>query len=214
MSAVCSTCQIVLVEAASDNLNDLAAAVTTAVQNGATIVNASFGAPEDSSQTNLRSQFEPAPVKVVAAAGDSGPGAYFPASSKRTIAVSGTTLNVRGNTVSESLWSNSGGGCSAVFSRPRWEPNDCNGMRTVADVAAVADPNTGVAVYDSNLGGWVIAGGTSVAAPVIAGMYALSGDTQSGYGAQTLWYNSGSFTQVLNAGNLDGVGSPNGLAGF
>jgi len=213
-SAVCSNCQLLLVQAASDSLADLGAAVTQAQQNGATIVNASFGAPESSSDTNYTSAYAPSGVKVVAAAGDNGPGLYFPASARKSIAVSGTTVNISGNNVSETLWSGSGGGCSSVFSAPNFETNYCNGMRTVADVAAVADPNTGIAFYDSNLGGWGIAGGTSVAAPIIAGMWALQGNMQSGWGASPLWYDQNAFYQVQNAGALDGVGTPNGTSGL
>ena len=46
----------------------------------------------------------------------------------------------------------------------------------VADVSAVANPNTGVAVYDN---GWLVFGGTSVASPVIAATYLLSGNAAS-----------------------------------
>jgi subtilase family serine protease len=215
-TAVCANCSIVLAEAASDNLSDLAVAVTAAVQNGANVVNASFGAPESSSQANLESYFEPNPVKVVAAAGDSGPGAYFPASASKVIAVAGTTINLSSNyQISESLWSGSGGGCSSIFSRNAYSSKVCsNSKRSVADVAADADPLTGVAVYDSRLGGWLIAGGTSVSAPIIAGIYALSGDTSSGNGATTLYLNAGSFSPVQNGGTYVGVGVPNGLGGF
>jgi subtilase family serine protease len=192
----------------------LGAAVTQAQQSGATIINASFGAPESSSDTYYTSAFQPAGVKVVAAAGDNGPGLYFPASARKTIAVAGTTVNISGNSVSETLWSGSGGGCSSVFNAPNWEANYCNGMRSVADVAAVADPNTGIAFYDSNLGGWGVAGGTSVAAPIIAAMWALQGNVQQGQGAAMLWYNQSDFYQVPNAGAFDGVGTPDGTSGL
>src|SRR5262249_41249770 len=54
--------------------------------------------------------------------------------------------------------------------------------RTVADVSAVADPNTGVAVYDTygfgrRGGGWLVFGGTSVASPIIAAVYAVANNT-------------------------------------
>lgn len=50
-------------------------------------------------------------------------------------------------------------------------------MRTVADVAAVADPSTGVAVYETygRRGGWQVYGGTSVASPIVASVHALGG---------------------------------------
>jgi len=213
VSAVCANCKIVLSEAATSNLSDLANAVSAAVSAGATIVNASFGAPESSSQTSLESAFEPAPVKLVAATGDNGPAELFPAAATNVVAVSGTTLSVSGTTVTENLWSNSGGGCSAVFTRPAWQPGWC-ANRSIADVAAVADPNTGIAFYDSALNGWNIVGGTSISAPIITGMFAQSGDTQAGTGASRLYTHPGSYVQVGGAGYVDGLGAPTGLAAF
>jgi subtilase family serine protease len=212
-SAVCTNCKIVLSEAATDNLSDLANAVGAAVSAGATVVNASFGAPENASQSSLEPAFEPAPVKVVAAAGDSAGDVLFPSSATNVIAVAGTTLNVSGSSVSESLWSNSGGGCSAVFAAASFQPGWCSN-RSVADVAAVADPNTGLAFYDSAIGGWEIVGGTSVSAPIVTGIFALSGDTGSGSGAQHLYARRLNYFAVNGAGNLDGLGAPKGVAAF
>ena len=212
-SAVCANCKIVLSEAVTDNLSDLASAVAVAVSKGATIVNASFGAPEASTQTSMESSFEPSGVRVVAAAGDGGPAALFPASATNVIAVAGTTINVSGTTVSESLWSSSGGGCSAVFAKASFQPAWC-GKRSIADVAAVGDPNTGLAFYDSALSGWGIVGGTSISAPIIAGMYALSSDISAGNGARAMYTNASHFVQTTTTGNLDGLGTPSGLKAF
>jgi hypothetical protein len=205
----------VLAEAASDSLSDLGVAVKAAVAAGATVVSASFGAPESASQAAYESSFEPAPVKVVAAAGDGGRGAYFPASATNVVAVAGTTLNTKGLVVTESLWSQSGGGCSTVFARPSYEPAWCGSKRSVADVAAVADPADGLAFYDSGLGGWGIVGGTSIAAPIVASMFALSGDTVPGGGAQELYAHSLlTYAPILSAGNIAGLGAPLSLAAF
>jgi subtilase family serine protease len=215
VSSVCGNCKIVLAEAASDSLSDLGVAVKAAVAAGATVVSASFGAPESASQAAYESSFEPAPVKVVAAAGDGGRGAYFPASATNVVAVAGTTLNTKGLVVTESLWSQSGGGCSTVFARPSYEPAWCGSKRSVADVAAVADPADGLAFYDSGLGGWGIVGGTSIAAPIVASMFALSGDTVPGGGAQELYAHSLlTYAPVLSAGNIAGLGAPLSLAAF
>jgi hypothetical protein len=216
VSAVCSTCKIVLAEAASDSLTDLGAAVKAAVAAGATVVSASFGAPESANQAAYESAFEPAPVKVVAAAGDSGRGAFFPASATNVVAVAGTTLTVTlGTLVTESIWSQSGGGCSSVFARPAYEPLWCGGKRSIADIAAVADPANGVAFYDSGLGGWGIVGGTSIATPIVASMFALSGDTVAGSGAQELYAHSLlTYAPVLGAGSVSGLGAPLSLAAF
>ena len=211
-SAVCANCKIVLSEAVTDNLSDLANAVTVAVNKGATIVNASFGAPESSSQTSLESAFEPSGVRVVAAAGDDGPAALFPAAATNVIAVAGTTINVSGSTVSESLWSNSGGGCSAVFPKASFQPASC-GKRSIADVAAIGDPNTGLAFYDNALGGWGIVGGTSVSSPIIAAMFALSGKAASD-GPAAMYAHASSYASVSGAGYFAGLGVPTSLGAF
>ncbi len=94
-------------------------------------------------------------------------------------AVGGTSLRTRRRGWSETAWSGTGSGCSALEPKPSWQHDTRCSRRTVADVSAVADPNTGVAVYDSygSSGGadWFVYGGTSVAAPFIAGVWALAG---------------------------------------
>jgi subtilase family serine protease len=215
VSAVCGKCKIVVAEAASDSLSDLGAAVKAAVAAGASVIDASFGAPESASHVAFESAFEPAPVKVFAAAGDSGRGALFPASATGVVAVAGTTLSVSGLLVTESLWSDSGGGCSTVFPRASYQPQWCGASRSVADLAAVADPADGLAFYDSGLGGWGIVGGTSIAAPIVASMFALSGDTVAGSGAEALYAHAFlTYAPVLGSGNVPGLGAPLSLAAF
>jgi subtilase family serine protease len=241
MSAVCPNCKIMISEAPTNSIGDLSYAVSNAAYAGATIVNASFGAAESSIDTSFGWAYENIKnVKVVAAAGDGGYGVYFPASEVDTIAVGGTSLSINGSTVSETAWSGTSSGCSAYYSTPTWQhvpavSNACH-QRNIVDVAAVADPNTGVAVYDSTLsgssGGWATFGGTSIAAPIITGMYALSGDTARNTGAQTLYTaSSGSFlpvtsgsdgtcnpqylcTAVAGYNGPAGLGIPHGLGGF
>jgi subtilase family serine protease len=52
-------------------------------------------------------------------------------------------------------------------------------MRTVADVAAVAD---NIPLFNSMVGGWLTVSGTSASAPLIAGIYALAGNIGTGRG--------------------------------
>ena len=95
-------------------------------------------------------------------------------------AVGGTSLRSgsgsRGWT--ESAWNGAGSGCSAYEQKPTWQTNsapNCS-KRLEADVSAVADPSTGVAVYDSyQATGWNVYGGTSASAPIVASVYALAG---------------------------------------
>src|SRR5439155_19943227 len=73
-----------------------------------------------------------------------------------------------------------GSGCSAYIVKPSWQHDRNCPMRMVADVSAVADPATGVAVYDTfGYDGWQVVGGTSVSAPLIAATYALAGDART-----------------------------------
>ncbi len=224
VSAVCPNCKILVAEAASDSLADLGKAVRAADAAGATIINASFGAPEASGQLALESTFVDSDhgVKLVAAAGDSGPGVFFPAASSKAIAVAGTSLSVLGLAVDEGLWSGSGYGCSAYFAKPAWQTGSCP-RRSVADVAAIADPKTGLLFYDSTLavtsGGWSVVGGTSISAPIVAALYALSGDARNDEGAQHFYQSRDSFLPVLpislrNADVATGLGVPQGLGGF
>jgi subtilase family serine protease len=228
-------------EAPTNSIGDLSYAVSNAAYAGATIVNASFGAAESSIDSSFGWAYDNINnVKVVAAAGDWGYGVYFPASYRNTIAVGGTSLSINGSTVSERAWSGTSSGCSTYFPTPSWQhvpavSNACQ-QRNDVDVAAVADPNTGVAVYDSSLsgtsGGWATFGGTSIAAPIITGMYALTGDTVRNAGAQTLYTaSSRSFLQVTSGSDgicnpqylctavpgyngPTGLGIPQGLGGF
>src|SRR5205807_1373634 len=79
----------------------------------------------------------------------------------------------------ETAWSGAGSGCSSYIPKPAWQSDTGCSRRTVADVSAVADPNTGVSVYDSyayqGVSGWMVFGGTSVASPIVASVDALAG---------------------------------------
>jgi len=182
-SAVCPTCPILYVGASSASFSDLGTAVDTAAAKGATVISNSYGGGEFSGETTIASHYNHPGVAITVSSGDSGYGVEAPAAFNTVTAVGGTSLylNGDGSRKSESVWSGAGSGCSAYVSKPSWQHDTACAKRTVADVAAVADPNTGVAVYDSygSTGGanWYVFGGTSVAAPIIGGVYALSGNT-------------------------------------
>src|SRR6266508_4255305 len=184
VSAVCPRCHLLLVEADSNSLANLGAAVSRAASMGAKVISNSYGAPESQGLRNANAAFNHPGHVLTAAAGDSGFGLSFPASSQYVTAVGGTRLtrssNARGWT--ESVWSGTGSGCSRVFPKPSWQTDGGCPGRTVADVSAVADPATGVAMYHTfgvRGGPWFKAGGTSVSAPIIAGVYALAGNAGS-----------------------------------
>jgi subtilase family serine protease len=118
-------------------------------------------------------------VKFVAASGDAGYGTSWPAASPNVIGAGGTSLTVNATgRASETAWDGGGSGCSRYESKPGWQHDTGCAKRTITDVAAVADPNTGAAVYSSYTpygSGWFVVGGTSLATPVIASLMAAAG---------------------------------------
>jgi subtilase family serine protease len=187
VSAVCPNCNILLVEATSNSLTNLGAAVTTAAGFGPVAIGNSYGGPEFSSESSFaQTYYAPAGIAVTASSGDNGYGVEFPAAAASVIAVGGTSLRQQsGGGWTQTVWSGAGSGCSAYVAKPSWQHDTAGcSRRTVADVAAVADPNTGVKVYDSyNEPGWMVFGGTSASAQIIAGVYGLAGHGASNAGS-------------------------------
>jgi subtilase family serine protease len=180
---ICPNCKILLVEANSASLSNLAAAVNTAAKLGATEISNSYGGSEFSSEVSDTAYNHPG-IAVTVASGDSGYGSFgYPAASPYVVTVGGTTLTLgTGNTYAgESVWSGAGSGCSLYVPSPAWQGflTACGAKRGTADVAADANPSTGAAVYDSvkyqGRSGWFQVGGTSLSSPLIAGVYALAG---------------------------------------
>ncbi len=184
VSAMCPDCKLMLVEANSDSAEDIAAAVNEAAALGAHVISNSYGGSELYSR-----RFEPAYVHpgivMTASSGDEGYGVQFPAASPHVIAVGGTSLFKAFGTSRgwyEVAWSDAGSGCSQVYDKPPHQIDPLCPKRMVADVSAVADPETGVAAYapiTSQTSSWVVFGGTSVAAPLIAGVIGAHGGTTS-----------------------------------
>ncbi len=187
-SATCPMCKILLVEATSNSFVNLGISVNRAATMGAQVISNSYGGNEPTNTVSLdNTYFSNHPgVAVLVSSGDFGfsAGPQSPASGKNVIAVGGTRLTrsataVRGFT--EKAWSAAGSGCSTKVAKPTWQLDTGCAMRTIADVSAVADPATGVSVYDSINGGagspWLVYGGTSVSAPLIAGMYGKAAHT-------------------------------------
>jgi subtilase family serine protease len=177
VSAICPLCKIVLVEANSASFTALGNAENTAA-GLANVISNSYGG-SDAPDSTYGAPYNHPGRAITASGGDSGPGVEFPASSHYVTAVGGTSLSRASNTRgwNESAWAGSGSGCSAynVALAGQVGLTGCP-RRADNDVSAVADPNTGVAVYDTygGVGGWLVFGGTSVAAPIIAGVYGLA----------------------------------------
>ncbi|WEO96620.1 S53 family peptidase [Streptomyces sp. FXJ1.172] len=189
-SAICPNCNILLVEAKSATMTNLGTAVNEAVKLGAKYVSNSYGGAESSADTSYDSSYFNHPgVAITVSAGDSGYGAEYPAASKYVTAVGGTALSKASSTTrgwTESVWKTSstegtGSGCSSYDTKPAWQTDTGCSKRTIADVSAVADPATGVSVYDSYgvTAGWYTFGGTSASSPIIASVYALAGTPSS-----------------------------------
>lgn len=174
-------------------------------------------------------------------------GADYPATSPHVVSVGGTSLILGVGHIwqSETPWNNEGaggggGGCSASLKAPEWQLHvsdwasvGCGDRRASADVSADANPSTGVDVYDSTpypenkkltVLQWLPIGGTSVASPIIASMFALAGGSQGvRFPAQTLYSHLGSslLHDVSVGGNgacdseyLSCTGSMNSLSPF
>lgn len=248
VSAVCPKCKIVLVEATTNTARDLGFAVNAAARAGASVISNSYGGYEYAAYDPNFDQAGKA--IVVAGTGDSG---YFPeqpASFATVVAVGGTTLeranNARGWT--ERVWNDpdigaTGSGCSDFVAKPGWQTDKGCPTRAAADVAAVGDPLTGLAVYDSlrfaknRPGGWLVIGGTSASTPIVAGIYGLAGNGKklSSTFARSIYFAAGShslnpiikgsngscphvYKYICQAGvgynGPTGWGTPNGVGAF
>lgn len=183
--AIAPHASIILVEASSNSFSNLIAAVEVAVRNGASVVSMSWMSGEFSGESGMDNHFVSNGVTFVAASGDSGTGAAYPAASPNVIGVGGTTLIVdgNGNYVGETAWNGSGGGLSAYEHEPMFQaqfriPDDPRGTRGVPDVAYNASPVTGFAIYDSvalnGTSGWMQVGGTSAGTPQWAALIAIA----------------------------------------
>jgi subtilase family serine protease len=236
--AVCPSCRLLLVEADSSSYANLMAAVDQAVAQGATFVSNSYGSSEFSGETSYDVHLNKPGIVFTFSSGDNGYGASYPAASPYVTAVGGTTLVVNGDNTygGETAWSGAGSGCSAYEFKPGWQLDTGCAKRSIADVSAVADPNTGAAVYDSlryqGKSGWFKVGGTSLAAPLIAGVYALANNVSpTTYGVSLPYANAANLHDVVSGSNGScggiylctalsgydgptGLGSPKGITGF
>ncbi|MGH2856004.1 MAG: S53 family peptidase [Solirubrobacteraceae bacterium] len=187
VSALCPNCHVLLVEANGPNLNDMARAQATAATLGARQISDSWSV---ASSSPIPGTYTFPNVSVVAATGDSGydgPGwDAYPAAFPDVTAVGGTTLTPSSSSApsargfSESAWSLSGGsgggsGCDQAEAKPAYQSDTgCTG-RSYSDVSADGNPATGLTVYDSGNGGWLLVGGTSLSTPLIAAYEAVTG---------------------------------------
>ncbi|WP_211770747.1 S53 family peptidase [Kutzneria sp. CA-103260] len=260
VSAACPSCKILLVQApaadfylsalhpAAAAVPSIAKAASVALGLGASAVSMSFGYPstKDIDTGSVSSVFSHPGVAFVASSGDSGylgtVHGFWPQNLPSVVSVGGTALYQSDTAFSSAAWNQAGSGCESDLPPAHGQPTSvsafCSGHRAATDVSAIADPATGVAVYDSyGIGGWFVAGGTSAAAPFIAAMFARAGHTATVDGPSTLYSAPATaFTDVSSGQNgaahscqtsapqlcvsgpgwdgPTGIGTPNGLAGF
>jgi len=183
-SAACPRCKILVVLSDSPSNINLYTAQNTAAAAGATVISDSWGAPQAVGQdlTPNEQYFDHPGIAQFVAAGDhgydeGGQGPDYPSTSAHAIAVGGTAL-VKSATPrgwSETAWSKGGSSCSYSIPKPAHQTATGCSFRAASDIAAVGDPATGVAVFNADNMGWIVVGGTSAAAPVVAAIFAASG---------------------------------------
>jgi subtilase family serine protease len=237
VSAICPACHIYLVEANTPSLKNLGTAVDSAISvDHAEFVSNSYGGNQSTNDATYdKKYYKHKGVAVTASAGDDGYGVSYPAASKFVTAVGGTSLSTASNSRgwTETVWSGSGGGCSTYEKKPTWQTDTGCSKRTDNDVAADANPNTGVAIYDTyDQSGWLQVGGTSVSSPIIASVFALAGTPAAGTWPTSYIYAHTSALYDVTSGNNGscspaylctgevgydgptGWGTPNGLTAF
>lgn len=239
VSAICPNCNILLVEGDTGKALDLGYAVNTAVRLGATEVSNSYGYRGTPKGRQALSVFYDHPgVPITVSSGDNGyavPANEIPAAYETVTAVGGTSLFSDSSTrgFRETAWGGSGSNCSFYGRKPKWQKDPGCAKRMVSDVAAVADPATGVTVYDSYHGdpGFEVFGGTSVSSPIIAAVYALAGNRASIDDASYAYSHASALFDITRGSNgrctpkyfchaevgydgPTGLGTPNGTGAF
>lgn len=236
-SAACPTCKLILFEANDDQGTGLFVAQNAAAATpGVVAISNSWGGPSDGTDASLDSQFftHTQAVNTFVASGDSGNTGNspdYPSTSLHVIGVGGTHL-VRSTAArgwTETVWRGAGSSCSKVLAKPSYQsvvPTAACTRRAASDISAVADPNTGLAVFNAGAGGFIVVGGTSAASPFVAGVYARYGISGASHDASYSYGHTGEFFDITSGNNgtctsalcragtgwdgPTGIGSPNG----
>jgi subtilase family serine protease len=217
VSAMCPNCQIWLFEANTNSFKNLAAAVNKAASLGAHVISNSYAGGDTKGAAKFEPSYDHPGIAITASSDDAGYGSATPAAMPHVIAVGGTHLvkdsSTRGWT--ETAWSGAGSGCSKNYDKPSWQTDaGCKG-RIEADVSAVADPATGVAVYGPNNSGvsqWLRFGGTSVAAPLVGGVFGNNGGVV--VDASSLYAHTANLYDAVGGSNGDCKGGKNGQKSY
>jgi len=231
VSATCPDCKILVVQAKTNGGYNLGmAANRAALTKGVVAISNSYTAAHD---RRHQPAYHHKNIAITASTGDSGfQGGAYPASDPHVVAVGGTSVTRDGSSrgYSEAAWSGAGSGCARVSHQPRWQQKLDTGCKTraMSDVSAAADPNLGGLTIYYN-GGFQQVGGTSESSPIIASVFALSGNT-TGWPGRLPYHHAKSLYDVTTGTNGScgpplcaagkgwdgptGMGTPNGVEGF
>ncbi len=221
-SAACPSCHLLEVSVpftagvtdSNTSTGEFAQATATAASLGAKVVSISYGYTETAGNTSgtTLANMNKSGVAITVSTGDSGfnGGTHqdWPSDLPTSIAVGGTTLPASG---AETAWSGGGSGCETAFTGATGQPSTvtalCNNHRAAADVSADADPNTGVAVFDTYAPfshqpfNFIVVGGTSASAPFIGGLFARAGVASTVNGPNTLYATASTNLHDITSGN-------------
>ena len=229
VSATCPDCKIIMVQAKTSSGANLGIAVDQAAKHHVVAISNSYIGRD---HTNMPNYDHPG-IAITAGTGDRGyVSGQYPADDSHVVAISGTSVTKDGSKrgYSESAWAGTGSGCAKKNKAPAWQQaakTTCD-TRAMGDVSAAANPGAGGLVI-CYLGRFEQVGGTSEATPIIAAVYALSGDT-TGYPARIPYKKSKHLYDITTGSNgscgvplcqarrgwdgVAGVGTPNGVKGF
>jgi len=207
VSAACPNCHILLVQASSASFSNLWSGVDYAkTVAGVRAISNSYGNTDSSSYAQYDSHYAGNNIAITVSTGDNGYGAQWPATAPGAVAVGGTSLRAGGGTRgwTETVWDGAGSGCGLGHPKPTWQNGvtDACGGRMEADISAVADPNTGVAVYgpaSRSSSQWMVFGGTSASAPLVGAMFALRNGSINA--ASSVYSHTGNLNDVTSGSN-------------
>jgi subtilase family serine protease len=221
-SAACQSCHLLEVSVpfqagvtdSNTSTGEFAQATRTAASLGAKVVSISYGYTETTGNTSgtILSNMNNPGVAITVSTGDSGfnGGTHqdWPSDLPTSIAAGGTTAPAPGQ---ETAWSGGGSGCETAFASANGQPAAdtalCGNHRAAADVSSDADPNTGVAVFDTYAPftrqplDFIVVGGTSAAAPYLGGLFARAGVPSNLNGPNTLYASAASNFNDITSGN-------------
>jgi outer membrane protein assembly factor BamB len=216
VSAACPLCHITLVEANSSGGNDMVTAEAAAAAQHPTAISNSWGGSEFAGENTTDGYFSFPGIPVAVSTGDGGYGVQWPSALQAVTAVGGTELAPDASTRgwNETAWSGAGSGCSTQEGKPTWQHDTgCPANRTVADVSALAG-YPGLSIIDTyGEPGWFAEGGTSLASPLVASVYALA---YPDYTQATTYTHAASLFDITSGstGSCGGTYLCTGVTGF